>query len=77
MLGNVWEWVGDWKADYPSSLVVDPMGPPVGSFRVGRGGSWLGRATRYVRSAARGWDSPCNRRGNIGFRLARGQGRSE
>jgi formylglycine-generating enzyme required for sulfatase activity len=41
MLGNVWEWVGDWyDANYYSqSPPQDPRGPSSGKYRVLRGGS--------------------------------------
>ena len=41
MLGNVQEWVGDWKGGYPGGAVTDPVGPESGSYRVARGGSWF------------------------------------
>ncbi|HEX4954316.1 MAG TPA: SUMF1/EgtB/PvdO family nonheme iron enzyme [Thermoanaerobaculia bacterium] len=72
MLGNVWEWTGDWPSDYPTSLVVDPIGPAEGSIRVFRGGSWNDDAWN-VRAAARYWFSPGGRADYLGFRLARGQ----
>ena len=70
MLGNVWEWVGDWKGDYPGGTVTDPVGPRTGSGRVGRGGSWYNSA-RYCRSAYRFGDSPGYRINDLGFRLLR------
>ena len=70
MLGNVWEWTGDWFGDYPSGTVTDPRGPSTGSYRVARGGGWYGRAGG-VRSAARGYGSPGNRHYAVGFRLVR------
>ena len=71
MLGNVWEWVGDWYGEYPSGAVTDPRGPSMGSRRVGRGGSWHSSA-RNVRAAFRYYSSPGYRyNARIGFRLAR------
>lgn len=42
MLGNVWEWVGDWYGEnyYKQSPSRDPRGPSSGKERVLRGGSW-------------------------------------
>ena len=64
MTGNVWEWCQDWydKGYYAKS--------PLGSNRVGRGGCW-GNSSRRCRSASRGWNSPGDRGGVLGFRVAR------
>ena len=70
MLGNVWEWTGDWYGRYPSGSVTDPRGPESGSYRVNRGGSW-GSFARGVRSALRGRDSPGTHNFLLGFRLVR------
>ena len=70
MMGNVWEWVGDWYGDYPGGTVTDPVGPVSGSNRVLRGGSW-GNYARNCRSAYRDWNSPGIRYGSLGFRLLR------
>ena len=70
MLGNVWEWTGDWYGRYPSGSVTDPQGPSTGSGRVHRGGSW-GSGAERVRSANRGGGSPGTRGRNFGFRLVR------
>jgi formylglycine-generating enzyme required for sulfatase activity len=40
MSGNVSEWCWDWYGEYPSSSVKNPAGPPSGTSRVARGGSW-------------------------------------
>ena len=70
MHGNVWEWCQDWKGDYPSGDVTDPVGPLSGSHRVTRGGSWYGSA-RGCRGANRGGSRPGDRNGFLGFRLVR------
>jgi len=73
LLGNVYEWTGDWFGDYPEGRAVDPLGPPRGSSRVVRGGSWYSSA-RNVRAAFRNRFDPSSRDNDLGFRLARGQG---
>ena len=70
MLGNVWEWVGGWKGDYPGGTVTDPVGPRTDSYRVIRGGSW-GNYARICRSADRIGGSPGTRNSDLGFRLLR------
>lgn len=72
LLGNVYEWTGDWLAAYPVGRVVDPRGPSRGSARVGRGGSWDSFA-RNCRAAFRFRNVPSVRGSDLGFRLARGQ----
>ena len=70
MLGNVYEWVWDWEATYDPQPVEDPTGPPSGSLRVYRAGSFLSSA-RFVRAAYRSGWGPADRYGVLGFRPAR------
>jgi formylglycine-generating enzyme required for sulfatase activity len=72
MHGNAWEWTADWHDDhyYANSPVDDPKGPPTGSVRVRRGGSWH-TWSFYARSSFRNWNSPGTRYTLVGMRLAR------
>ncbi len=74
MHGNVHEWCQDWRGDYPTGSVTDPMGPLVGDFRLFRGGNWSLEA-RSARSAGLRYN---NKPGSIfldlGFRLVLSKG---
>jgi formylglycine-generating enzyme required for sulfatase activity len=71
MHGNVWEWVQDWYGSYLPGTATNPQGPPSGSNRVARGGSWFNDAG-ICRSAHRGLSGPPGYRYDIlGFRLLR------
>jgi sulfatase modifying factor 1 len=71
LVGNLWEWVSDWydATAYRSGPVTDPDGPPNGTKKVLRGGSWSSRApdsrptNRYPNAAGTAKD-------NVGFRCA-------
>jgi len=75
MTGNVWEWVADRfdPAFRPRDSELDPKGPPVGTHRVQKGGSYLCHASycRRYRVAARQANTPDGSAGNLGFRCAR------
>ena len=70
--GNVWEWQWDWFSPtfHRDGPRVDPAGPPTGTSRVIRGGSYLchdSYCNRY-RVAARSANTPDSSTGNMGFR---------
>jgi len=70
--GNVWEWVWDWYATYPSTTETDPDGPDTAqTSRVLRGGGWGSVGSGVVRCAYRGSESPVGGNVNGGFRISR------
>ena len=72
MLGNVFEWVFELYDEYPAAVVIDPFGPPDGTHRMSRGGSYLMDA-ESIRAAARSRHlvSALPRTAGTGFRPAR------
>ncbi len=70
MLGNVWEWVWDWRADYDAASAVDPTGPSEGTDRVRRGSSWS-NAAGTLRASIRFESKPNAQLNNVGFRVCR------
>jgi len=70
MIGNVYEWTGDWYGSYPSGPVTDPLGRDSGSGRVFRGGGWFIIAGG-CRAASRYGGSPSFRGVILGFRPVR------
>lgn len=67
MSGNVYEWCGDWFAQYSADEATDPAGPSSGSERVIRGGYFGG--SDDCRSSSRYFKKPSEKAENIGFRL--------
>jgi formylglycine-generating enzyme len=68
---NIHEWCADWYAPdfYAVSPDRNPTGPPTGSRRASRGGSWRHSVT-ISRSAARSRLDPSYRYTDYGFRIA-------
>jgi formylglycine-generating enzyme required for sulfatase activity len=75
VVGNVWEWVADFYADYDkaasTSIVTDPKGPAAGTDRVIRGGAWNGSQPSWVRPSFRFHVAASARSYGFGFRCAK------
>ena len=70
MHGNAWEWCLDWYVgNLGAAAATDPRGAASGSYRTGRGGSWVGYA-EHSRSASPYYGWPEGRNSGIGFRAA-------
>src|SRR5436190_7635281 len=72
MLGNVWEWTGDWYGEdyYAQSPEKDPIGPDDANVKVRRGGAW-NSFPLFARASFRNWNSRTTRCINLGFRVVR------
>ncbi len=69
MIGNVWEWCGDWHNSYTENQVTDPRGGEKGIGKVNRGGSWYDANWEHFRSAARSRIDPRGKGEDLGVRL--------
>ncbi|KAM4612987.1 formylglycine-generating enzyme [Polymixia lowei] len=71
MVGNAWEWTSDWwTVHHTTDRQHNPKGPPSGSDRVKKGGSYMCHKSycyRY-RCAARSQNTPDSSASNLGFR---------
>ncbi len=71
MAGNVSEWVSDWYSpnfySQPQAAGPDPQGPPTGTEKVTRGGSW-DTVPFYTRTVHRQSRDPLSPTASIGFR---------
>lgn len=72
MAGSVWEWVKDWYSPYyyNHSSPEDPQGPPGGTWRVLRGGSW-DNTEGQLEATYRLYKDPPYHYSTIGFRCAK------
>src|SRR5437773_8125145 len=70
MSGNVFEWVWDYYAQYPTDPQRDPIGPEDGTLRARRGGAY-GSPGGHMRSAVRHGVPPRVPFFHMGFRAAR------
>jgi formylglycine-generating enzyme len=71
VIGNVWEWVGDWYAAdyYETAQYLNPTGPELGRLRIVRGGSWVNDDVSMLRVSHRHSVPPDSYAYSIGFRI--------
>jgi formylglycine-generating enzyme required for sulfatase activity len=71
MLGNAWEWVNDWYADYTRAPKTDPRGPATGTSRIARGGWFNFESKKWCRASVRYELTSPDFATSTGFRVAR------
>ena len=74
IVGNVWEWTADWwTTRHSKDFMTNPQGPPSGTDKVKKGGSYMcHEQTCYrYRCAARSSNTPDSSASNLGFRCAK------
>jgi formylglycine-generating enzyme required for sulfatase activity len=71
VVGNVWEWVSDWYADYTPEEKRNPAGPEGGERKVIRGGAFNGSYTAWLRPSYRYAQDPNALSYGIGIRCAK------
>ncbi len=69
MTGNIWQWTRDFYAPLPGGSVTDPLGPPTGTDRVNKGGSF-GSGPDSERKRHPSQKPPAEASAYRGFRLA-------
>ncbi|XP_032997074.1 formylglycine-generating enzyme [Lacerta agilis] len=73
IVGNAWEWTSDWwGVRHSADETYNPKGPPTGTDRVKKGGSYMCHKSycyRY-RCTARSQNTPDSSASNLGFRCA-------
>jgi formylglycine-generating enzyme required for sulfatase activity len=71
VVGNVWEWVSDWYADYTPEEKTNPAGPEGGERKVIRGGAFNGSYKEWLRPSYRYAQDPNALSYGIGIRCAK------
>jgi formylglycine-generating enzyme required for sulfatase activity len=72
LTGNVLEWCSDWHSpNYEGAALFDPVGPPAGTERVARGGSWSHTYVDARQTSRMGAAPQSSGNYTTGFRLVR------